>query len=100
MLIFSNNHYMGYIIFNILKINYKVMETYLQVILVAALIIVFLTICKCCVNGRTNKYKPNLFDKVVIITGSNTGIGYETALEIAKLKPKVVVLACRNQKRG
>jgi hypothetical protein len=36
-------------------------------------------------NGGVNQFRPNMKDKIVIITGSNTGIGYETALEMAKL---------------
>ena len=42
-----------------------------------------------------NKFRPVRVDnKVYIITGSNTGLGYETAREIVKLGG-VVVMACR-----
>ena len=51
-------------------------------------------------NGSNNKYFPNLKNKIIIVTGSNTGIGYETALEFAKLSPKVLILACRDEKRA
>lgn len=41
----------------------------------------------------------NLSGKTVIVTGSNTGIGYETALDLYKKGAKVY-LACRNQEKA
>jgi len=41
----------------------------------------------------------NLSGKTVIVTGSNTGIGYETALDLYKKGAKVFV-ACRNQEKA
>ncbi|KAI8380283.1 hypothetical protein BD560DRAFT_387685 [Blakeslea trispora] len=41
---------------------------------------------------------PDLTGKVAIITGSNTGIGKVSALEMAK-KGCTVILACRNEKK-
>lgn len=42
---------------------------------------------------------PSQQGKVAIITGANSGIGYEAALELAR-KGAHVVLACRNEQRG
>ena len=41
----------------------------------------------------------NLTGKTVIVTGSNTGIGYETALDLYKKGAKVYV-ACRNEEKA
>ena len=50
--------------------------------------------------GGKNKYYPGLHEKVIIITGANTGIGYQTAKELSKLEPHKIVLACRDVSRG
>ena len=62
--------------------------------------LLFLGLVKYYMNGGTNRCFPNLANKVIIVTGCNTGIGYETALELAKLSPKVLILACRDEKRA
>ena len=41
----------------------------------------------------------NLTGKTAIVTGSNTGIGYETALDLYKKGAKVYV-ACRNEEKA
>lgn len=49
-------------------------------------------------GGRKYEGSSRLDQKVVIITGSNTGIGKETALELAK-SGAYVVMACRDTKK-
>ena len=44
-------------------------------------------------------YSTSLKDKNIIITGANTGIGYEAALDFAK-RGANLILACRNEKLG
>ena len=49
--------------------------------------------------GAACKSKARLDGKTVIITGANTGIGLETAVEMAKRNARVI-LACRSVERG
>ena len=50
-------------------------------------------------SGGVCKSKNRLDGKVVIITGANTGIGYETALDLVKRGARVI-LACRDLKKA
>ena len=49
--------------------------------------------------GRVCRSKAMLDGKTVIITGANTGIGKETAIDLAKRNARVI-LACRSQEKG
>ncbi|MCJ8740059.1 hypothetical protein PDJAM_G00054610 [Pangasius djambal] len=51
------------------------------------------------VSGKRCKSKVQLHGKTVIITGSNTGIGRETAVDLARRGARVI-LACRNKVRA
>jgi NADP-dependent 3-hydroxy acid dehydrogenase YdfG len=59
---------------------------------------VALIILKKYINGGVNKYYPEMKDKIVVITGSNAGIGKSTAEEIIKLGA-TVILACRSKEK-
>ena len=50
-------------------------------------------------GGGACSLSPDLTGKVAIVTGSNTGIGYYTALRLAQLGAKVV-MACRDATRA
>ena len=42
----------------------------------------------------------DLSGKIVMVTGSNTGIGFEAAKHFASMNPERVILACRNETKG
>src|SRR5438067_12918095 len=42
---------------------------------------------------------PDLNGKTAVVTGANSGLGYETALELARHGAHVV-MACRDERRG
>merc|ERR1719408_954809 len=50
-------------------------------------------------NGASYKGTPDLNGKIVVITGGNTGIGKETAEQLAKFNAKVII-ACRNPEKA
>lgn len=47
----------------------------------------------------TKENYPNQEGKIIIVTGANTGLGYETSLELAR-KGALVVMACRNLEKA
>nr|XP_046245287.1 dehydrogenase/reductase SDR family member 13-like [Scatophagus argus] len=51
------------------------------------------------VKGKRCTSKAKLHGKTVIVTGSNTGIGKTTAIDLAKRGARVI-LACRSKQRG
>ena len=59
-----------------------------------------LAVIKMYFKGGSNTHYPSMAGKIVIITGANTGIGYECTDVIAGLGAEKVILACRNPKLG
>ena len=51
-------------------------------------------------NGGVNKNWPNLEGKTIVITGANVGLGFISAVEMSKLKPEKIILACRSEQRA
>lgn len=64
-------------------------------------LILTLVLIKIYNKWSTGKFYDNsvMSGKVVIVTGGNSGIGYATALELAKRGAKVI-LGCRDSKKG
>jgi retinol dehydrogenase 12 len=42
----------------------------------------------------------DLHGKTVIVTGANTGIGFEAAKHFARMKPARLIIACRSEPKG
>ena len=50
-------------------------------------------------RGRLNTIRKDLHGQIVFITGANTGIGKETAIELSKMGA-TIILACRDISKG
>ena len=62
--------------------------------------LVFLGVGKYWINGTSNTHAPSLEGQIIVVTGSNAGLGYINVEEMAKLGPQMIVLACRDPTRG
>lgn len=60
------------------------------------LLVILLYVIKIYINGPACKYKIDLSEKIVLITGANSGLGFYTAQELAKMKA-TIVMGCRNK---
>ncbi|KAG5676986.1 hypothetical protein PVAND_006777 [Polypedilum vanderplanki] len=71
----------------------------LIIILVLLGIFALLYLLKLYIRRARFTKTTRITDKIVIITGANTGIGKETAIDLAKRGGKIYIV-CRDQKRG
>lgn len=55
-------------------------------------------LCREFLGGQNYKGDENLKGKTVVVTGANTGIGKETAMELARRKARVI-MACRDMEK-
>ncbi|KAJ3915596.1 hypothetical protein F5877DRAFT_81690 [Lentinula edodes] len=44
--------------------------------------------------------QADLTGKVVLVTGANTGLGFEAARHFARMNPQKLILACRSEEKG
>jgi hypothetical protein len=42
----------------------------------------------------------DLTSKTILVTGANTGLGYEAAKHFANMKPGKLIIACRSKSKG
>jgi len=61
--------------------------------------LIFLYLLNIYMNGGVCKLKKDLTGIVVFITGANTGIGKETALELARMGATIII-GCRDTVKG
>ena len=47
-------------------------------------------------TGGTNQHSPRIPESIVIVTGANTGLGFECSQEFARLGALKVIMACRD----
>lgn len=45
-------------------------------------------------------FKPDFTGRTVIVTGANTGVGFEAAVKFVALGAEKVILACRTISKG
>ncbi|EAS04940.1 oxidoreductase, short chain dehydrogenase/reductase family protein (macronuclear) [Tetrahymena thermophila SB210] len=70
-----------------------------QIYLEVAVFVLLLALFKKWINGGTVTKRRDLTNEVIIVTGGNSGIGFETCKDLVKNGARVI-LATRNEQRG
>lgn len=73
------------------------MVNVIALLVFALLLLILWTFCQ--LNKGICKFSGHMVGKVVIVTGANTGIGFETAKDLAQ-RGALVIAACRNEEKG
>jgi len=75
------------------------LEWYFWLLISIAILIFLITLIRCIFNGPKTTLTPKNFEeKIILVTGSNTGIGKITAIELLK-KGAFVIFAARNEEK-
>ena len=76
------------------------LKTWTTIIIVLAAVFGLIVLMRWYFAGGVNTHKPDLTGKVIVVTGANTGLGFESVKFMASLNAQTVILACRSEERA
>ena len=81
-----------------MSVNYFRFRKYFFATSAAGTVLGVMAVVRSYMSGDPYEGKEEMYGKTVVITGANTGIGKETAKDLAKRGARVV-LACKDMKK-